>query len=710
MEILRKLNFSFQSRLPIILQSESSECGLACLAMIASYFGYESDLHSLRKKFYISSHGLNMNQLIGVAAKLNMAVRPVKVLDGYVHQLRLPCVIHWDLNHFVVLKRTTKNTFVIHDPSIGERKLSSNEFYQHFTGVAAEFTPTTDFKKETEKVSVRIGDFLQNVVGVFKSLSNIFLLSILLQFFAIASPFYMQLVVDDALQRGDKPLLITLAIAFGLFVIIEAFISLFRSFIILVFSSGLNVSMSINLYRHLIRLPMDFFIKRDMGDILSRAGSLDRVKEFVSSSVVGAAIDGIMVVLTIFVMFYYSWKLSLVSIVIAIVYVCLRIFLYRPMRQLSHESLIAEARMNTHNMESLRAMQTIKIFQKETMRQIEWQNKLVSFMNKNIRITKWNMGFDFSNHLLFGVSGIFVIFLGAELVLENEMSLGMFLAFLTYKFRFETSVNQLIDVAFRYKLLDVQLDRLADIVKTDQEKLESKSDSILSCSEFDLVEAGPLVRGNLELVNLSFSYGENQPLIFEKVNFKISHGECVVITGPSGSGKTTLLKCLMGLLKPSDGEILVDSRSLAAWENYRGQICGVMQDDQLLSGTLIDNIACFSSPIDINRIHECAKAACIYDEIMSMPMRFETLIGDMGGGISGGQKQRIILARALYRNPKILFMDEATSHLDISNEKIISQNIKQLKITRVIVAHRPETIAAADREIMLSDYSKSVQK
>lgn len=699
---LSALNFSFRVRLPIILQSESAECGIACLAMVASYFGYETDLVSIRKRFSLSSHGLNLNQLIGVANKIHLAARPVKVTDNFVDKLKVPCILHWDLNHFVVLKKVSKGNYIIHDPAIGIRTLSLTDFNRHFTGIAVEFTPTSEFKKEEVKQPLKLGHFLTNVKGIRRSLATVFALTLVLQVFAVISPFYMQLVVDNVLEHMDTSLLTALAIGFGLLVIVEACVSFLRGLVMLVFSMSLSVCMSNSLYRHLIRLPMDYFIKRDMGDILSRVGSLERIREFITSSLVGAAIDGLMLIFTLAVMLYYSISLTIVVVFVLLIFVLLRYFLYQPIKQLSLESLIADAKMNTHNMESLRAIQTIKIFQKENSRQIEWQNKLANVLNKSIRTTQWNMGFGFANHILFGLEGVIIVYLGTLAVMDNTLSLGMFFAFLGYKQRFVASINQLIDAVVNFKLLSVHLDRLADIAFAKADDTDSYIDASFDAQLNSETPIPFKIKGRIEVKNLSYRYGENEPYVFSNLNFSIQQGECVVIVGPSGSGKTTLLKCLMGLLEPTSGEILIDGVPLSNVSSYRSQICGVMQEDQLLSGNLIDNIACFSTQIDLVRVHEAARKARIYDEIMAMPMQFQTLIGDMGGGISGGQKQRIILARALYRNPMILFMDEATSHLDVTNESMISANIKALNVTRILVAHRPETIASADREICIS--------
>lgn len=692
--VLNLLSFSSKQHLPVIVQSEAAECGLACLAMVMSYHGFATDLSSLRQRFSISSHGTNLKTLSDIATRACLAPRALRLdLEDIAH-LATPCILHWGLNHFVVLKKVKRSGVVIHDPASGERVISIEELSRQFTGVALELTPTTDFKKGEDKQTLKFSDFWSSITGLKRSLINILILSLVLQGFALLSPFYMQTVVDDVLVKKDENLLLVLAMGFGLLMLVSTGTGVLRQFVVLRLTTMLSMQMSANLFRHLIHLPMKYFSTRHMGDVVSRFESVENIRNMLSNGMVAVLVDGIMATLTLIAMFVYDSTLSLIVLITLVLYILLRWAMYRPFRLLNEEAIIAGAKENTHFMESVRAAQTIKLFQKESDRQHQWQHKLANVMNAGIRIERWSIGYSTINGLLFGIENIIVIYVAALAVMNGDLSLGMLYAFLAYKTRFVSSMNGLIDQWIEFKMLDLHLSRLADIVHTKPEMPSSQTEQNLHTNTKELA-------GKIEVRDLCFRYSEHEPYILDNVNFVIEAGESVAIIGPSGCGKSTLMKLLMGLIEPTSGEILIDDIPLAKQPHYRRQISSVMQEDQLLSGDLSENIACFEPNIDLAKVQYCAELACVHQDIGRFAMGYQTLVGDMGASLSGGQKQRIIIARALYREPKILFMDEATSNLDVQNEAQISEHISLLNVTRVIVAHRPETIAATERQIRL---------
>jgi len=698
------LNFSFRNKLPVILQTEAAECGLACLAMIANYHGFKTDMTSMRHRFTISAHGATLQQIMAIASQLNLSSRALRLELEQLNELQAPCIIHWEMKHFVVLKKVKNNKVFIHDPAIGERCLSLDEVNHLFTGVALELSPTSEFQQGEQTKKLSLNHFWSRIVGLKRSLVQIFVISLVLQLFSLASPYYLQTIVDDVLLRHDKNLLLVLAMGFGLLLIIDTVTSTLRQWIIMKLSSYLNIQMAANVFRHLVRLPLDYFAKRHIGDIVSRFGSLTHIRELLTKGLIAALLDGLMASITLIAMFIYSTQLTLIVIVIVFIYALVRFSLYRPLRLLTEEQLVASAKENSHFMETIRAIQTVKLFEKETDRQSQWQNRLADIINKNIQIARWNIGYDAVNKLLFGIENIVVIYFAAVAVMNSLMSVGMLYAFISYKGRFITSVDNFIVKIIEFKMLGLHLNRLADIVFTPIEKESNPTSS----SDTSLSGISSVIQGEISVKNLCFRYSSTEPAIFDNINFTIKSGETVAIIGHSGSGKTTLLKCLMGLLQPSAGQILVDGELVNNKPTYRSQIAGVMQDDQLLSGSILENITCFDNQINMEKALFCSQLACINEEIMKMPMQFNTLVGDMGTSLSGGQKQRIVLARALYREPKILFMDEATSHLDAANEQRVNHHIKNLGMTRVFVAHRQETIAMADRIIDLSALSRVV--
>ncbi|MBV8660297.1 MAG: peptidase domain-containing ABC transporter [Burkholderiales bacterium] len=693
-DITHELHFGFGAKLPTVLQTEAAECGLACLAMIASYHGHQIDLPTLRRKFSVSLKGATLAHLVGFANVLGMASRPLRLEPDHLSQLKLPCILHWDMNHFVVLKSVSDTQIVIHDPAVGVRKMAREVFSRHFTGIAVELTPSASFKRQEERQYVSLRSLMGGVVGLKRSLAQIFLIALALEVFALIAPFFMQWVVDGVLVSGDRDLLTTLVIGFGLLIVIQQAVGALRSWVVLYLSTTLNLQWLANVFRHLLQLPVTYFEKRYMGDVVSRFDSINVIQRALTTSFVEGIIDGIMSVVMLSMMLFYSLSLSTIVLAAVLTYGLIRILAYAPLRQATEEQIVAASKQQSHFLESVRGIQTIKLFNRQDERGTRWQNLVVDNINRTVRTQRLALMYKTFNGLLFGLQGVLVVWLGAKLVLDKTFSVGMLFAFVAYKDQFTQRVGSLIDRVFDLHMLRLQGERLADIVYSEPEQIEP------SALERDPSSAVP---ADVELRNLSFRYADNEPLVLQDINLRIEAGESVAIVGPSGCGKTTLAKVLLGLLPPHSGEVLVGDARLSqiGMTAYRDMVGTVMQEDQLFAGSIADNIAFFDPQADMARIEDCARLAAIHDEITSMPMRYNTLIGDMGTTLSGGQKQRIFLARALYKQPRILVLDEATSALDIQNEKQVNSAIQQLKLTRIVIAHRPETINTADRVISM---------
>ncbi|EWG14698.1 ABC transporter-like protein [Xylella fastidiosa Mul-MD] len=681
------------------MQSEVSECGLASLAMVANAHGKHLTLSQLRQRFPSSLKGAKLTHLVHIAQQLGFSTRPLRLDMEDLGKLKLPCILHWDLNHFVVLAKVGTTKVTIYDPAIGKRKLSLNEVSKYFTGIALELTTTTEFKQQKPPPSISARQLTGPIRGLWRALAQILLLSLALQVFVVLSPFYMQWVVDQVLVSADRDLLVVLGLGFGLVLLLQIAIGLFRSWSVIYLSSRLGLQWMGNVFAHLLKLPLEYFEKRHLGDLTSRMSSVQSIQKTLTTSFVEAIIDGLMTLVTLGLMLVYSWKLALVTLVAVVLYMVIRAVSYWPVRDCTEQQLVVGAKQQTHLLESLRGIQSLKVACEESLRRSTYENLLNDTVNQEVRLARMSLGFSTASQLVFGLERIAVIWYGATLALSNVFSVGMLIAYLSYKDQFASRISSLIDKWVEFRMLRLHGERLADIVLTPPEEDYELPEMQLQKKEPDI-----------EVEGLSFRYGEDEPWVLKDCSFKVAAGESVAIIGASGCGKTTLMKLLLGLLKPTAGTIRISGRDLHKFgtRNVRSIVGAVMQDDQLFAGSVADNISFFDPDFDLERIEAAAKLAAIHEDIAAMPMGYHALIGDMGSALSGGQKQRVILARALYRQPKLLFLDEATSHLDVMRERLVNDAVHQLKLTKVIVAHRPETIASTDRVVIL-DHGRIVQ-
>ncbi len=681
--------------MPSILQTEHSECALACLAMVSGYYGHRIDLNTLRSRSGGSPQGATLKAIIRMADRMNMSSRAVRLEIDEMYKLKLPAVLHWDMNHFVVLKKVSSKSILIHDPASGVRKFPLQNAGEHFTGVALELTPTGDFKLKDERRRLKFRELWSRSAGMKRGLMQLLLLSLLLEMFMVSMPFYSQLIIDDVLVTGDYDLLRILAIGFSLLILIRISTNVLRSLIIIFFTNQMGFQLSVNVCRHLFRLPVDFFSKRHMGDIISRFNSTAKIRDFITSGIVSIIMDGLMALITLAMMLIYSRILTLVTSLLVALYLIIRFSTCSYIRIKNEELINAGAVENSSFMENIRGIQGIKLFNKEPERMALWQNNTVDVINAGVRVQKFGVLINAFDELLRGTKIILIFYLGSFIVLDNKLSIGMLMAFVSWNDTFFSKAFALLDKLMEFRLLDVHLSRLSDIAFTKPEQaIEGSGPPAIE------IISGPL----FEVKELSFRYSENHPFLFSSINISLEENETIAITGPSGCGKSTLIKVLSSLLQPCRGEIRLHSLNIHGMglRHYRNRIGAVLQDDGLLTGSIADNISFFDSTPDRSAMEYAAKIAAVHEDILAMPMQYNTLVGSLGTALSGGQIQRILLARTVYKNPELLFLDEATSHLDIETERLVNESIRNLKMGRIIVAHRPETIKLADRIFLLT--------
>ena len=628
-----------------------------------------------------------------IAAKMNFSSRPMRVDIENLAHLNLPTILHWNLDHFVVLQNVKNGKATIYDPAKGICEVSLQEVSKHFTGVVLELEPTLQFQRRTERQSIRLRGLMGRVRGLKTSLFQVLLLAFALEVFALIGPFLTQWMVDDALVSGDRDLITVIVVGILLLGISQIAVGLLRSWVLLYMGTSLNTQWITNVMGHLLRLPVAYFERRHIGDILSRFNAISAIQQTLTTSFVAAILDGVMAVTTLVMMFIYNRTLGSIALGAVVLYGALRLLRYDALRMASEGQIVLAARQQTQFMETVRGIQTIKLFNRQADRQARYLKLTVDSANISIKVQRMNLTYQSVNGLLIAVEGVLVLWIGSRAVLDGVFTIGMLMAFIAYKDQFTQRISSLIDKSIELRMLRLQAERLSDIV--------------LSAPEADIPQpsfAAERLSPSITLRDVCYRYAEGEPWVLENVNMTIQAGESVALVGPSGCGKTTLLKIMLGLIEPTEGEVLIGGITLKQLgaSHYRSMIGAVMQDDRLFAGSLADNISFFDNCADQSHVEACARLACIHDSIMKMPMGYHSLVGDMGSGLSGGQQQRIVFARALYKRPTLLFLDEATSHLDIQLEKQIALAIADMALTRVVVAHRPETIRASGRVIELS--------
>ena len=695
------LDLVSRGRVRLFRQTEVAECGIACLAMIADYHGYRIDLGSMRRRFAPSLRGAPLKSLMAIADRIGLAPRAVQLPLEELGNLHLPAVLHWNLNHYVVLERVKRGKALIHDPAYGTKWMNLDQVSKHFSGVALEVRPTTDFDRKDERERLKLSQLWRGMTGLKRAVGQMLVLSIVLQAFVLALPYYTQLAIDRVLPAQDGDLLLVLAFGFGMFLVLNVGASFLRSFVILSAGTTLGYGLATNIARRLFRLPIEWFEKRHVGDILSRFQSIGPIQNLLLTGAVAAIIDGMMAVLTLTVMLFYSPALALVAIAAFLLYLLVRLISFAFERDAIEETITTRAAEQSMLIETLRGMTALRLFNRETLRHAMWQGKLTESVNANVRFARIGIWQSTANGLIFGIENILTLYLAVSFVLTGGFSVGMVFAFVAYKTQFTTKAATLVDQLIAFRMIGLHLERLSDIALSEEDVSFGPS-----------ADAQTDLDGGIELRDVRFRYAPSEPLVLDGIDLTVAPGEHVAITGPSGGGKSTLVKILLGLVEPSSGEMRADGLTLEqfGYKSYHEQISAVLQEDRLFAGTLADNIALFDEAPDMDRIKGAARAAAIADDIGAMPMQYETLIGDMGSTLSGGQKQRVLLARALYRMPRMLVMDEGTAHLDTIHEKRVNAAIQDLGITRIIIAHREETIKAADKVYVLEGKKLSLRK
>ena len=692
----------FRRSLDPVLQAETSECGLACLSMIFTWHKHRIGLRVLRANNPSPDAGVNLQKLMRIATQHNFAPRAVRLELNELRQLQCPCILHWDYKHYVVLEKAGRYGCTIIDPAMGRRRYSLAEISTHFTGIALELSTTLDFETREAERTLKLRDFIPSKEKLFGYLGKIIALSVVLQGLALLSPYYIQTVVDDVLARGDTDFLLVLALGFAMILVLEVLLSALRSWTGTVFGQQLSFEIASNLLERLLRLPLGWFQTRHTGDIASRFSSFEAIRGFLTQGVAFSIIDGVMAIAFVVVMWLYAPSLTLVVVASVLLYLLLRLLMLTPQREANAEHLVAAARQSGLFLESIKHITSLKSYSGEVNRAQMWEKAYSGEVNTALRIARLGLTFGQCQGLLFGLENVLVIYLGASLIIQGPenadtpLTIGMLYAFIAYKNQFKDKVAGLVNYLIEFRLLRVHMDRLSDIAQATPETLR-------------LTGALPPVQPGhnlLEVRNLNFAYPDSAPLL-ENLSLSLRSGESIAIGGPSGCGKSTLLKLIASLLPIQSGDIELNGRAssscpLPVW---RAMIASVTQEDGLLAGTLADNVSMFepdsSDSLLAEKLDRIADITGLAPMVNLLPLKWDTQIGELGIALSAGQQQRVLLARALYAEPDLLILDEATAHLDEAAEAAIFTAIKALGISFLVVSHRSSVHGFADYSLSL---------
>ncbi|MEN8701792.1 peptidase domain-containing ABC transporter [Bacillus infantis] len=681
----------FKNRVPFVEQMSQTECGLACVAMIAAYYKHEVPLFELRDHIGNGRDGNTLYDLYKVAKDLKFEPQSYKLKAGQLSKLSLPAILYWDHKHFVVLEKVTKNKFYILDPAHGRRKMKLDEVESHFSGYTLQLQPGPGFEKRKPTSLWR--PYMKLLASRPGILLTLLMMNILLQLFVLVTPLFTQQIIDNVLQNGRNSMFTVLLQ--GILISFTAYMifNILRNEISLKLFRFLDYHMSNEFFTHLLKIPYSFFQVRQSGDILYRFTNLRGIRQMLSNQIMKSIMDLLLIFVILGYMIVKSPYLTAFLVGGTAVLYLVILSCRSLMHEVNRNELTNDTKLYAYQTESVLGMLDIKISGSEQTVTSKWNGIYEGFANAFIRKERtFNYITSFSGSLTYFVP-LIIVWIGAAKVSSGALSLGELVAFQAISTYFISTSNSLIFSFEAFFQLKVYLRRIRDVLDTPTETIENKQ----------YIEHE--VKGEIEFQKVSYSYSKYSDNVLEDIDLKISAGEKIAIVGPSGSGKSTLAKLIMGLHQPKSGRILYDSVDLEDLDKpfVRKQMGIVTQEPFLFNESIINNIKLNKEDLTPEEIAAAAAAAQIHEEIMAMPMGYETVISEMGQNLSGGQRQRISIARALAHSPKIIVFDEATNSLDSVKEKRIDDYLSSIRSTRIVIAHRLSTIIDADQIFLLDN-------
>ncbi len=681
-------------RVPVILQLSAVECGAACLAMILSYYGRKTEVAECREYCGVGRDGLTAQTIAQAARQYGLRVKAYSAELEDFKYVALPAIAHWNFNHFIVIERWSPKGVGIVDPAVGRLWLTPEQFDAGFTGVVLTFEPGAHFERRDTLPRAAWRTYLQSILrlpGVLGALAQILGASLFLQLLALALPLLTKVLVDNVLPVRLDNVMIFLGLGVVVFVLAQMITTYLRSILLIYLQARFDSQMMLSFFEHVFTLPFAFFQQRSSGDLLLRLGSNTTIREVLTNQTVSLVLDVTFVVTYLVILLLQAPIFGALVLGLGLLQIALLVGTTRRIHTLMQRDLYAQAESQSYLVEALQGIATVKAAGAEDRVLDQWSNFFFNYLNISIQQNHLSALVDTAMSTLRVLSPLLLLWVGALYVLDGTMSLGTMLALNALAAAFLTPLASLVSTGQQLQLVGAYLERIMDVVEAEPEQLR------------DTVRVAPPLTGRIEVQNVSFRYDPNAPWVLRDISFKVEPGQKIAIVGRTGSGKSTLGLLLLGLFTPNEGKILYDGIPLSSldYRSVRRQFGVVLQDPFLFSGTLRQNIALNEPTLSLAELRSAAQLAAIHDEIMAMPMGYETLVAEGGTTLSGGQRQRVALARALARQPALLLLDEATSHLDVETAQQVDHNLGALACTRIVIAHRLSTIRNADRILVL---------
>ncbi len=688
-----------RKRVPELRQVTATECGAASLAMVLSYYGRPTTISEIRERVGIGRDGMSALAVVKAARQYGLRVRAVSLQESDLRAVPLPAIVHWEFNHYVVVEGWSPQRVDIVDPAQGRRRLTAQEFDESFTGVVLILEPGAHFDKTAVAPQVSFSRYLRSLLRSHGLLTQILSASLLLQMFGLVSPFLTQTIVDQVLPGRSVDLLRVLGLGMLFLLLGQGVTMLLRSSLLIVLQTRLDAQMRQNFFEHLLSLPYRFFQLRFSGDLLARISSHNAVRDLLTDQLISTMLDGSTVLVYLMILLSRSLLTSMVALGIGLVQISV-LFVTGPIvRRQTRQLLIAQGKTQSYLNEALSSIATLKAAGAEPRALNKWTNYFFDEQHISVKaasiaaVTTMIMGM-----LRLGAP-LLLLWVGAWQVIQGSISLGTMLSLNALASAFLVPLSSLATTGQQVQQVRAHFERIADVLGAESEQ------------DLGQVQEPPQLSGRIEMEDVRFQYDPQAPLIVRDISLTIKPGQKVALVGKTGSGKSTLGKMLIGLITPTQGAIRYDGIPLNTlnYHEVRRQFGVVMQEAAIFSGSIRENIAFNKPDMGLEQVVISAKKAGLHEDILKMPMGYETMVSEAGSALSGGQRQRLALARALAPEPVILLLDEATSSLDVVTEQYVDRQLNQLSCTRIVIAHRLSTIQNAD-VILVLDQGKIVER